>query len=201
MKTDNKTYRLLYIIAFFLVLCEHKLDAQSQKIQLNTTIITEINDKFLVALQSHNKILRKRFGILSPKNKIIVVYITTPIGKSDGISQSIIDSLYKYNEFINGIFDPGYMIGIRTLQKNNGSFNTISNFPKKFYYRYGKWDVLIVSDLNINFKNAAQIKQIEVCEEKNKMHCRYCDEYTIYKFFNYNVVEVKFKRLQHDKVK
>lgn len=131
--------------------------------------VNNLDVRFDMILDNHIKLMHKKL-IFNKKKYYCVFYIDNDFSVfyknifKNYIQNidSVIDSVYdNYNSFKEYDFDYDYCVGIRTLHRQSRGMNTIKTYKNKFFYKYKGWDILFISNINIDFPNSGKIKELE----------------------------------------
>ena len=174
-----KTYHIILILAFL----SPKINCYSQKdtvelstskefvddfynikfnietvfdtIILNAIEIDSLNIKFKIMLDNHIKTMK-----IFNKNKHYIV-ARLWILNVNCIDKNEVDSIC--NLFVKNNFGDyiGYKVQMSTYRNNSVYTYSIKSWEKTFYYKYKNWDVVFVTNLNINFPNSGKIKELK----------------------------------------
>jgi hypothetical protein len=117
--------------------------------------IDSLNIRFKTMLDNHIKTMKK-FN----KNRycIIVRLWILNVNCIDKNEADSVCNLFIKNNFGNYI---GYNIKINTLCNNNNMIYSITDYKKTYYYNYKGWDVVFLTNLNIDFPNSGRIKEVK----------------------------------------
>lgn len=191
-------------VCLFIVFCNFFILASGQEdyIQISANEVINIDYRLEKIIERHLRVTRCR-GYINPKNKMVIICIMPVPLTMYGIDSKIVDSLYSDNNFENFTSSsPFYDILVTTNHVSDGIFNSVSLYKYKYYYKYRKWNILFVSDLNIKLEATNTVKNLIVCDKRKfRKQKNFNNNQTGYEIWHYVVSEVKYKTLISPEIK
>jgi len=191
----------IFLLFIVLISLGAKGQVFNHDLKFNSTVITQLNDPLLAALDRHLEVIKtNNFNI--ENDFFILVSIGPGIGDWE-IPKKVHDSIYAKNDF-KTVFPvdsvtPNYYINIFLASKKYLT-NGWSRFdPEKnvFYYNYNNYDVLLSSNLDLIFNSKGEKRKFEI-------HLIYDENYvpyssyqfgTTYSMWNRYITEIRMKDL------
>ena len=152
-------------------------------LKLNASVLETIDFPFVLIIDNHLKQIKRIKWFLQGEKHLLIVYIRD----NDAYFMSQQEQENKHNKFVTKDYgkDSGYDIFCQIIKKNSVLLdfeNLFYSAQKKFYYKYKDWDVILISELNINFPNILGTKNIELIYESIRYEPNSSGEYSTNKF-------------------
>ncbi len=135
-------------------------------LKLNANVLETIDFPFELIIDNHLKQIKRSKWFLQKKKHLLIVSICD----NDAYFMSQSEQENKHKKFVTKDYgkDSGYDIFCQIIRKNSVLLdleNLFYSAEKKFYYKYKEWDVILISELNINFPKILGTKNIELIYE------------------------------------
>lgn len=161
-------------------------------VTINAIILNDIDYRFKILIKDHLS-SKLNFTFLSKGKYLIAVFIYNLHVNCD--SNKIIDSGNFLTNFINNDFDPSYRILIYTIKKSEPNINAIDGYSKYFLYNYKSYDILFITNLNIDFNNKMDTIELRYEFKTNNRKEPWASEHIVYELSTYEIRKISSKRL------
>lgn len=153
----------------------------AQQVNISTKLITKLDTTFRLTIINHIDELERR-GVRDSNDTFIIINIFPYISTANKISKTIIDSIYRKTVFPLSDTSPSYNVVVNSISSDCKAFNSILGYKYKYSAICENYQILIVSQLNIEFTNAKDENSIVVCSGPE---CTKDCDYKYYKYTTY----------------
>ena len=155
-------------------------------LKLNANVLETIDFPFELIIDNHLKQIKRSKWFLQGKKHLLIVSICD----NDAYFMSQSEQENKHKKFVTKDYgkDSGYDIFCQIIKKNSVLLdfeNLFYGAEKYFYYKYKDWDVILISELNINFPDILGTKNIELVYESIRYEYSTNGKYTFEEGFKY----------------
>jgi len=161
-------------------------------VPINAITLNDIDFRFKIIIKDYLS-SKLNFTFLNKEKYLIAVLIYNLHVNCD--SDEIINSGNFLANFINNEFDPSYRILIYTIKKSDPNINTIGGYSKYFLYNYKSYDILFITNLNIDFSNKGDTINLRYNFKMTKNKEPWTPEHFIYELSTYEIQKTTTKRL------
>lgn len=180
----------LFILPFLIRAQEVKNDVCFDTITIKFTELLDVDYRLKMTLDDFIKNMPLSFHKLQRTNFILIeinAYLTYKA------QESLIDSLYKDNEFQEGVYLFPYAVYIESIRKKSKNLLTIAESQQCYQYKYRGFDVIIVTPLQLKFPwIGSYVNKKYVFSTKNDYTTTY---YSVYTIGDFEVIKRKYIKL------
>lgn len=190
-----KAIYLFFIFLFYYnqIIAQSKLinGQEIDSIVINGVRLNDIDYRIKLVLEDHIKQI-PLIDRLIKKNDLISVEVDA--FTMNRLSIMEIDSLYKYNSFETQNFTFPYLVKIDLIKRKEKSLINLINYSKYFLYQYKGFDIILITNLNIQFPWTSDSVVVNYFWNKNDQIDNQ-QNYSIYTIDNNEVIRREYIRL------